>query len=273
MTDTADEAAADSRYHSNKPVPPMRRDDPVHWTPARILAVGTLWVVGVVALIVLAVFAHQYRQVPGDLRIAEMVQQIHQQVIVRIINFASDANWPTPAGIVAIVVIIGLAVARHIRAAIAAVVASFGADFANVLVNGVVARPRPNDVHVHTVANLGLHSFPSGHVTHVIAFYGFLLYLSVGAVRAYPRWRLPLRLFQAVCVYFIIFIGPSRVLEGEHWPSDVVGSYLLGALMLVVAVAVYHVLPLVWSRVQQRRQAMGSPGGSQDSRGMSALRE
>jgi undecaprenyl-diphosphatase len=217
--------------------------------------VGALWVLGAVAMVILSVLAHQYRTFPDDLRIAEMVQQIHQPVVARVINFASDANWPTPAGIIALVVIAALAVTRHVRAAIAAAVAGFGADLVNALVNGAVARPRPNDVHIHAVANVGLHSYPSGHVTHVVAFYGFLLYLSVGAVRADPRWSVPLRVVQAVCLYFIIFIGLSRVLEGEHWPSDVVASYLLGALMLIVGIAIYHGLGLAWSRLRQRRQA------------------
>lgn len=237
------------------------------WSPQRIAIVTALWVLGAALLVMLSVFAHQYHEFPGDLGIEEWVQQLHQPVLVHIVNFASDANWPTPAGITAIVVILALAVTRHFRAAIGAAVTGFGADFANVTLNGIVQRPRPNDMHIHAVAHLGLYSYPSGHVTHVIAFYGFLLYLSIGALRRYPRWRPALYALQAICLYFIIFIGPSRVLEGEHWPSDVVASYLLGALMLVVGIAVYHLLGLAWLRIQQRRAARGGPDapGSPDT--------
>jgi membrane-associated phospholipid phosphatase len=85
-------------------------------------------------------------------------------------------------------------------------------------------------------------------VTHVVSFYGFLLCFFLRQMRLHPDWRPWLYLPAAVCVYFIVFIGPSRVLEGEHWPSDVLGSYLLGSLLLALAIALYHLLALAWLR-------------------------
>jgi membrane-associated phospholipid phosphatase len=43
------------------------------------------------------------------------------------------------------------------------------------------------------------------------------------------------------------------VLEGEHWPSDVLASYLLGGLVLVIAITLYHLLGLVVIRYQRSR--------------------
>jgi undecaprenyl-diphosphatase len=142
-------------------------------------------------------------------------------------------------------VIAALLLFRHYGAAVGTTITGFGADLANVTLNKWVARPRPHNVHIHTVQNLGLHSFPSGHVTHVIAFYGFLLYLSIGHLRTHRLFRLEAIVVQLICLYFIIFIGPSRVLEGEHWPSDVVASYLLGGLVLVLGMAGYHAIEYV----------------------------
>jgi len=42
------------------------------------------------------------------------------------------------------------------------------------------------------------------------------------------------------------FIGLSRLLEDDHWPSDIVAGYLLGAMMLAVAIVIYHALTLLW---------------------------
>ena len=214
-----------------------------------------LWLIGAGVLAVLSVQAHRYAEFPGDVGIAQAIQQLRLPVLAQAINFASDMNWPQPAGIIAIATIVLLALLRHFRAALGVLVASFGADGANVLLNGIVARPRPNNISIHTVAHLGLHSFPSGHVTHVTAFYGFLLYLSIGALRRYPQWRLVLRAVQAVCLYFLVFIGLSRVLEGEHWPSDVLASYLLGGLVLVIAIAVYHLSGELAVWVRHKRAA------------------
>lgn len=223
-----------------------------HWSHQRVLIGLGLWLLGALVLAVLSVLAVHNPEFPGDVGITEAVQQIQAGPVKTFINFASDANWPRPAGIIAIAIIVLLAVFRHFRAAICAAISGFGADLANVTLNGIVARPRPHNVHIHAVANLGLHSYPSGHVTHVIGFYGFLLYLSIHALRQRPSWWW-LRGVQAICVYFIVFIGISRVLEGEHYPSDVVASYLLGSLVLVVAITLYHALGIAWEHIQRRR--------------------
>ena len=212
------------------------------WARRDLTLIAVLWGIVALALALLSLAAHSHAEFPGDEGLTVLIQKIQFPPLVHFINFASDANWPAPAGYTALAIIIGLLVARQLSAAIAAVVASFGADLANVLLNSVVARPRPHNVHIHVVANLGLHSFPSGHVTHVVTFYGFLLYLTIHFERDHPRWAPLLWVVRVICLYFLIFIGPSRVLEGEHWPSDVLGSYLLASLMLVVAIALYHAL-------------------------------
>ena len=44
------------------------------------------------------------------------------------------------------------------------------------------------------------------------------------------------------------------MLEGEHWPSDVLGSYLLASLMLVIAIALYHLLLMWFARLRGWRE-------------------
>ena len=220
------------------------------WARRDLTLIAVLWGIVALALALLSLAAHSHAEFPGDEGLTVLIQKIQFPPLVHFINFSSDANWPAPAGYTALAIIIGLLVARQLSAAIAAVVASFGADLANVLLNSVVARPRPHNVHIHVVANLGLHSFPSGHVTHVVTFYGFLLYLTIHFERDHPRWAPLLWVVRVICLYFLIFIGPSRVLQGEHWPSDVLGSYLLASLMLVVAIALYHLLLREFARLR-----------------------
>jgi membrane-associated phospholipid phosphatase len=229
-------------------------DDASFWTLRHAAVAAILWLVGVALLALLSVAAHSHPEFPGDVGLEQAVQRLRDTPLDPLISFASAANWPTPAGIIAVAVILALALLRHVRAAICAVVAGFGADLANVTLNGLVARPRPNNVSIHVVAHLGLHSFPSGHVTHVIGFYGFLLYLTYRVERAHPNLRAPLWVVRAICLYFLIAIGPARVLSGEHWPSDVLGSYLLGALVLTVAVALYHALAIAWLHLRERQR-------------------
>ena len=71
-------------------------------------------------------------------------------------------------------------------------------------------------------------NFPSGHVAFVAAVVGYL-----GWVAA--RRHQPVGLVAALVV--IVGMGPARVLVGAHLVSDVIGGYLVGGAVLVLAVA------------------------------------
>ena len=67
-------------------------------------------------------------------------------------------------------------------------------------------------------------SFPSGQVTGAAAFYGLLTFLTFSNLR-----RGNLRIFVPVLAVSIIGITSlSKVYVGDHWFSDILGSYLLG---------------------------------------------
>ena len=55
-----------------------------------------------------------------------------------------------------------------------------------------------------------------------------------------------------ICVCFIAFVGLGRIMEGEHQPSDVLAGYILGAMMLTVAIWLYYRLGEWWARRKAR---------------------
>jgi len=75
-------------------------------------------------------------------------------------------------------------------------------------------------------------SFPSGHATIAVAFYGFAGYL---IARATQRWNRKVNIFFATII-LIAAIGFSRMYLGEHYLSDVWSGYLVGAMWLIIAV-------------------------------------
>jgi membrane-associated phospholipid phosphatase len=130
-----------------------------------------------------------------------------------------------------------------IQAAVFLVITVLSSAGLNTLVDIIVNRPRPNPAtyHIHLYTPLvPFPTYPSGHTEHDIAFYGFLLYLSfTRPVREwrYHLWLIPLQIY---AVYDILCIGYSRILEGDHWFTDVLGGYLEGAIYLFLFIFLYR---------------------------------
>ncbi|MEX2586688.1 MAG: phosphatase PAP2 family protein [Actinomycetota bacterium] len=110
-------------------------------------------------------------------------------------------------------------------------VGAFAAAFAlEVVLKATIARPRPPP-------GIGFgDSFPSGHVLAAAAFWGLMpawVYLVTGR-----RWAWAAALVGTGVI--LLGVGVSRVFLGAHWPSDVVGGYLGGAIFLLIAEWMIH---------------------------------
>ncbi len=216
------------------------------WPRQRVVALACVWIAGGLGLAALSVAAHGSSTFPVDPGIARAVQRLGGTPIGGLVELAGNANWPLPAIIGLVVIFATLLVLRLFRAAICTAVAGFGSDLTNLALNTIVARPRPNGIHIPTLGGLGSHSFPSGHVAHTLGLYGFVFYLCWRAERTErgAKWRPWLVAVQVISAVFIVTVGPSRILEREHWPSDVLAGYLVGGLVLILAIALYHTLTL-----------------------------
>ena len=103
----------------------------------------------------------------------------------------------------------------------------------NYLLKELAARPRPE------YAIMGLDpasfSFPSGHAVFAAYFGGCLIYLAEGI----PG---PRRGIQILLGVWALAVGVSRVYLGVHWPSDVVGGFILGGLALLIVIGIKRCL-------------------------------
>ncbi|MFI1725148.1 phosphatase PAP2 family protein [Streptomyces sp. NPDC020489] len=96
-----------------------------------------------------------------------------------------------------------------------------------------VGRPRP--VWPDPVDSAHYAAYPSGHAMTAVVVCGLLLWLLHHHGAGRPLFRTAL----AVSALSVAGVGLTRVWLGVHWASDVVGGWLLGALVVALAVLVH----------------------------------
>ncbi|MBW4061516.1 phosphatase PAP2 family protein [Candidatus Saccharibacteria bacterium] len=121
---------------------------------------------------------------------------------------------------------------HHYNIALVAL-AALGSLLFSALIKVIWQRTRPD-----TAAALGLHtySFPSGHSYGSLVMYGLLAFLAAGHLAQVWNSVIPL-----LFTLLIIMIGLSRVYLGAHYPTDILGGWCLGLLVLVLIIKVGQV--------------------------------
>ncbi|HEY0744644.1 MAG TPA: phosphatase PAP2 family protein [Chryseosolibacter sp.] len=111
----------------------------------------------------------------------------------------------------------------------------------NILLKSVINRSRPTHEHLVEVNTL---SFPSGHSMSAMAFYGFLIYLTVVS-------KIPPLLKSLLCVVLvttILSIGISRIYLGVHYPSDVAAGFVGGLIWVTFCIVLFNIISLLRKR-------------------------
>ncbi len=100
-------------------------------------------------------------------------------------------------------------------------------------------RPRPNDDLTWGEIVVGEGGYPSGHVVYTVMVFGMLAYLAAQHVRR-PGAR---HLLRGGALALIVVTGPSRLIEGDHWPADVIAGYAIGVAGLSAVIWLDRRLP------------------------------
>lgn len=128
-----------------------------------------------------------------------------------------------PLAFITAACILYLLLRRRLRAAILLFAAIAGGQLMSTLLKAGFERPRPDLVpHGMTVYTA---SFPSGH-----AMMTAIVYLTLAALLARSESRTRLKTFLLLlAVSVTLLVGISRVYLGVHWPSDVLGGWMIGS--------------------------------------------
>jgi membrane-associated phospholipid phosphatase len=212
----------------------------------------TLWFIGLILLTMASVLIHNHPGPwPGEVTFSQTVQNLHYWLwIPPLLVFIGTFNNPTPTGIVFGFLLTGMILLGWYRQAIFFGLAVGIGNALDALIGDYVVRPRPSSNLIRVDVPLKYNSFPSGHTCHMMLFYGFLLFLSFTKPVREWRYRWVLIPLQVFAVLNILLMGYSRVYEGEHWLSDILGGYLSGALWLALFIFLYL---LTTNKLEERR--------------------
>lgn len=190
---------------------------------------GLLGIGGLVAIAAaLAICAHWEPRFPGDLRLTLLVQSIDSRALDSIMEWLSflTGDWRT----LLLAIAGSLAIWRCLgKWEAGLVLMTWVSSPIHSVLKLIVNRPRPTPDLVRVFHDEPGNSFPSGHAFFAVVFWGFLAYLAFARLRSRTLRVLVL----SGSLFLILWIGASRVYLGSHWPSDILGGYILGAAFLI----------------------------------------
>lgn len=109
-----------------------------------------------------------------------------------------------------------------------------GSTVLNVMLKLVFRRDRPN---LHRIIEETGYGFPSGHSVAAMALYGVLTFLLWRHMKS-AKGKSAL---VGIGVLMTLGIGLSRIYLGVHYPSDVIGGYLISGAWLAMCIELFRV--------------------------------
>ena len=147
--------------------------------------------------------------------------------IVKVITHIGGAKIGFVLTILAIILIKGL---KNKLFLLTGIVGTAGL---NVVLKHIIQRERPN---INRLIPEKGYSFPSGHSMMSMAFYGMLIFLIFKYVKNTAlKWTLIV-----ILTILLSTIGITRIYLGVHYPSDVIGGFLVSLTYLFILTEIYN---------------------------------
>ncbi len=102
----------------------------------------------------------------------------------------------------------------------------------NTTVKGWIDSPRPTPDLVRVTERADGLGFPSGHSSGAMILFGALAWISWQNIS--PGLLRMTAVAGSILIVFVV--GAARIFTGAHWPSDVLGGYLLAIAALLTLI-------------------------------------
>jgi len=173
-----------------------------------------------------------------DLAAADRVHSVVTPGGTRVFDWITRVGSPNSMTWMTIVVCVVLFTSRRLQLGIVWIAAIAGGSALERIIKSLVHRTRP-EYAGHYLAS-GSYSFPSGHATLSFLGVAMLLYTLI----ATDRLTAPLLRRGAILAgaLWILLVGLSRIYLGVHFPSDVLGGYMIAAAWFSICVTTAHII-------------------------------
>ncbi len=94
----------------------------------------------------------------------------------------------------------------------------------------IIASPRPITSLIQETG----YSFPSGHTTFAVVFFGLITYIF-----SKPEYKTPAIITSTT---LIIIIALSRLYLQVHWLTDIIGGLIIGTTILILSILIHKKL-------------------------------
>ena len=121
-------------------------------------------------------------------------------------------------------------------------ISTTGGIVLTTILKAVFQRARPELFQSNYTASF--YSFPSGHATVAVGFYGTLALLLALRLEGWKRWTVA-----AVGVALVLLIGFSRLYLGVHYPTDILAGYLSASVWVSTVGSAF----LLWRSLRERK--------------------
>jgi len=169
-----------------------------------------------------------------DTKVITFVQGLESDSLTKILKVFTWIGGQIPVIVILLATLIFLYVVLHHRSELVFLIAVVsGSALLNILLKQIFRRDRPSLYRL--IEETGF-SFPSGHSMAAFTLYGAIVFL-VWKHIPYVLGRIAV-IVGGTCL--ILMIGISRIYLGVHYPSDVLGGYLISACWLTASIWLYQ---------------------------------
>ncbi|MCO4847155.1 MAG: LssY C-terminal domain-containing protein [Yoonia sp.] len=171
-------------------------------------------------------FVTQSRFVAADVRVANLLSAFRDPDLVRFFTVVSAIGYWKVIATLGIAASALMVLRRRPQYLAGLWLTVIGNQLTVTLLKNIFARPRP-EMAVYVESSF---SFPSGHSAASVAFFGFVTYV---VIREHIGWVVTSFVTGASLIFLI---GLSRIYLVEHYLSDVLNGYLVGALWMLLGI-------------------------------------